>query len=273
MTGGDPGDLIAQARAAPFTGWDFAWLDARSSVTGLPWSYRYEVLRHARLAGSMLDMGTGGGEFLAGLPHRPGRTVATEGWPPNVPVAAARLRPLGIPVLHTAGAPDNMSDEAAAEQAGTRPSAGRLPFGDGTLDLVINRHESFDAREVGRGLAPGGHFVTQQVDYRSDTELYHLLGLEPPEEPGSWLPLAVEQLAGAGLTVTVRRAGQTIRLLADVGALVYYLKIVPWIVPEYRLEEFLPRLRTVARRRDAWPAPVTGHRFLVVAVKPEGPVP
>ena len=263
-------ELIAEALAVPFSGWDFSWLDARSSVTALPWSYADEVQRHARSATTMVDMGTGGGERLAALPGRPGRTIATESWPPNVTVAANRLRPLGIPVLYTQGAPDNMSDEAAAEQAGTAPPTGLLPFRDGALDLVINRHESFDAREVARVLRPGGRFVTQQGDYQSDLELYDLLGLERPEQPDTWLPLAVSQLTAAGLEVTLHQAGQTIRYLRDVGALVYYLKAVPWTMPQYRLEDFLPRLRDLAAMPGSWPAPVTGHRFLVVARRPPG---
>ncbi|MGI9005580.1 MAG: class I SAM-dependent methyltransferase [Streptosporangiaceae bacterium] len=271
QAGQDADELIAQAVAAPFAGWDFGWLNARSSVTALPWSYQDEVLRHAASASTMVDMGTGGGEILAALPGRPARTVATESWPPNVTVAADRLRPLGIPVLHTQGAPENMSAEADAEHAGTRPPAGRLPFRDGALDLVINRHESFSAREVARVLTPGGHFVTQQVDYHSDLELYDLLGLEPPGQPVSWLLQAVAQLSRAGLDVTVQRSGQSVLYLRDVGALVYYLKIVPWVVPQYGIREFLPRLRTVSMRRDAWPAPVTGHRFLIAVLQPARP--
>jgi hypothetical protein len=55
----------------------------------------------------MLDMGTGGGEALAGLADRAPRTIATEAWPPNVPVAGRRLLPLGISVIQVEGAADN----------------------------------------------------------------------------------------------------------------------------------------------------------------------
>jgi SAM-dependent methyltransferase len=161
-----------------------------------------------------------------------------------------------------------MSEEAARDQAAPVPETGRLPFADGSLDLVIDRHESFNPREVARVLAPGGRFVTQQVDFGSDVELYELLGLEPPEEPGSWLPLAVAQLSAAGLDVTVQQAGRAVRHLRDVGALVYYLKIVPWVIPQHRLEEFLPRLRSVSTRRNVWPARLSACRFLVGARRP-----
>src|SRR6516165_2957989 len=96
-------ELEAEALAAPFSGWDFSWLDQRSTDEPLPWSYPEEVARYSGSAATMLDMGTGGGELLGQMRPRPVRTVATEGWPPNVPVAAARLRPLGIPVVRDEG--------------------------------------------------------------------------------------------------------------------------------------------------------------------------
>jgi hypothetical protein len=44
-------ELVAEARAAPFSGWDFSWLDARSTTAGLPWDYVAEgVARRGRVA-------------------------------------------------------------------------------------------------------------------------------------------------------------------------------------------------------------------------------
>jgi SAM-dependent methyltransferase len=87
--------------------------------------------------------------------------LAAEAWPPNVPVAAARLRALGIAVVQDEGAPENDTQH---------PGRGRLPFRDEAFDLVTNRHEAFQAAEVRRVLAPGGTFVTQQVDYHCYAE-------------------------------------------------------------------------------------------------------
>jgi SAM-dependent methyltransferase len=260
-------DLLAEARAATFTGWDFSWLDARSSLAqDLPWSYAAEVTSRAGAAATMADLGTGGGELLARIRPRPARTVATESWPPNVGLAASRLRPLGIPVVHCDGAPENMSPEAAAARP-DRP--GLLPFADGAFDLVINKHESFCGDEVARVLAPGGTFITQQVDYHSYDDLYRLLGLEPPQEPETWLTLATSQLTAAGLTITATAAGQASRQFDHVGAVIYYLNVIDWAVPEYSLEAFLPRLRDAWLTADAWPWPLTERRFLVVAAKPD----
>jgi len=253
-------ELVAQATAAPFTGWDFSWLEARSTHRHLPWSFAGAVASLAGSASSMLDMGTGGGERLARLAPRPACTVATESWRPNVSVAASRLRPLGIGLVECAGAPDNMSPEALAPR-----QAGLLPFRDGTFDLVINRHESFRADEVSRVLAPGGTFVTQQVDNHSDDDLYRLLGLQPPDAPDSWLPLATRQLTEAGLTVRTATSGAEVQYFNDIGAVVYYLKVISWAIPEYSLDAFRPQLRAAFETPARWPLPVRHKRFLVVA--------
>jgi SAM-dependent methyltransferase len=253
-------ELVAQAQAAPVSGWDFSWLTARSSTAGaLPWDYRAEVTRLSAGATSLLDMGTGGGEWLARLAPHPPRTVATEGWPPNVPVAARRLRPAGIPVVQ---------DEGAADNAAEDPGRGRLPFRDGAFTLVINKHEAFLAAEVSRVLAPGGTFVTQQVDTRTYDGLYHALGLAVPEQPASWLPLAQRQLRGAGLTVRRAEAGEVLDQLADVASIIYYLRLVTWAMPGFTVERFAGRLRELHDTPGAWPVVVRQRRFLVVATKP-----
>jgi hypothetical protein len=72
--------LVADAQAADVSGWDFSWLAGRATAGPLPWSYRDQVERYAAAAGAMLDMGTGGGEWLSRLAPRPAHTVATEAW-------------------------------------------------------------------------------------------------------------------------------------------------------------------------------------------------
>ena len=206
-------------------------------------------------------MGTGGGEALSGLPDRAPRTIATEAWPPNVPVAGQRLLPLGIPVIQDEAARDNMDQNGADD-------GGRLPFRDGSLDLICNRHESFLALEVSRVLAPGGTFVTQQVDYHDNDDLAQMLGIEIPEEPDSWIGLATRQVTEAGLTIEeAARADERI-YFDDIAAVVYYLKAVSWAIPGYRLDKHRDRLRALHQDARAWPVMTRGHRFLLIASKP-----
>ena len=254
-------ELVTEALTAPFSGWDFSWLDRRSWTEPLPWDYSARIAALARSARTMLDMGTGGGEALSRLPDRAPRTVATEGWPRNVPLAARRLLPLGIPVIQNEAAADNMDQGGAND-------GGRLPFRDGSLDLICNRHESFLAVEVSRVLAPGGTFVTQQVDYHDNDDLAQILGIETPEEPESWIGLAERQVTDAGLAIEeATRARQRTRF-DDIAAVVFYLKAVSWSIPGYSLDKHRDRLRALHEDASAWPVMTSGHRFLLVASKP-----
>ena len=252
-------ELVTEATSAPITGWDFSWLAGRSSVDRLPWSYRRVVAQHAAVAATMLDMGTGGGEQLSEISPRPRHTVATEAWPPNVPVAATRLRPHSIPVVWDEGSPDNTADASK--------DRGRLPFRSGAFALVINRHEAFRASEVARVLARGGTFITQQVDFHSYDALYELLGLDVPHERESWLPVARQQVGDAGLTVQQAVRGEERTQFHDVGAVIYYLRVVAWAVPEFSLDTHLARLQAAHDNSAEWPLTLRLRRFLLVATK------
>jgi uncharacterized protein YbaR (Trm112 family) len=73
--------LVNEAVAAPFTGWDFTWLGARCTTTPQQLGIDYE--RRARellsTSSAVLDHGTGGGERLTRLAPPVG-TIATESY-------------------------------------------------------------------------------------------------------------------------------------------------------------------------------------------------
>ncbi len=253
--------MLAEAESRPVAGWDFAWLGERMKVEPLPWDFDAVVLARAHHSCSLLDLGTGGGEWLAALTHRPERAVATESWPPNVPAAEARLVPLGVEVVQTEAARDNV------EQSDPEPS-GALPFPNGSFELVVSRHESYGGREVSRVLTGGGHFVTEQAGAKNDDDLFHLLGLEPPaKEPGWTLSFAAAQLERAGLRVSDSGEAEQTVTFADVGALAWYLKAIPWAVAGFTVSAFRDRLEALHERG---PLPVRQQRFWLEATKPHG---
>lgn len=136
--------LVREAEAAAFRGWDFSWLDGRLDEEPRPWDWAAVVRSAFPGVRALLDVGTGGGERLAGLAPLPPETSATEGYPPNVPVARARLEPLGVSVV-----------AVDAEKA--------LPFPDDAFDLVTDRHLGCPPSQVCRILRPGGQYITEQV--------------------------------------------------------------------------------------------------------------
>ena len=232
--------LLDEAAAAPLVGWDFAWASGRiATVTPLPWDFTALAASALRSATTAVDMGTGGGEFLDAFPDLPARMVATESWPPNVPVAAERLARRSVPVVHCEGAANN------ALQSGD--GVGRLPFKDAAFGLVLNRHEAFVAAEVARVLASGGLFLTQQVASAPD-QLHALLGLDPPARAAFDLDLLAGQVVRAGLTVENAEAAREVVRFADVGALAFYLRMVPWAVPGFGVAAHRSALESVAGR-------------------------
>ena len=244
--------LLQEALEIPFLGWDFSVLGDRLAFEPPLWSFEQIVEDETVRATSMLDMGTGGGEWLCAR-RRAARTVATESWPLNVPIAAARLGPLGIAVVHNEGAIDN-ADQAAREPRG------RLAFRDSAFDLVVNRHESFVAVEVRRVLRDGGVFVTQQAG--SGTRQFHeLLALEPPADEDFHVELAVEQLQRAGLRIEESAVGTATTEFADIGALAWYLSNVPWGVRDFSIGHH----RDALLRLHGSPILVPSERFWIRA--------
>ena len=251
MTGDQLDGLLDEAQAQPFSGWDFSWLDGRMTVSPPVWDYEEIVGRYAHDSPDLLDLGTGGGEWLAEFGARPPRTVATEGWQPNVPVARDRLTPLGIAVHDYRGGPDNV-DQAVTTQVPSPSTAGALPFGDASFHLVSNRHESYVAAAVRRVLTADGHFVTQQIgsgftdDYRKALDLP-----VPGDHRPRWdLGFATRQLEAAGLQIVAGGDGFETRIYRDAAAFAWYLLAVPWTVPGFSIPAFREHLHRLQRRID-----------------------
>jgi SAM-dependent methyltransferase len=245
----DPEELLAQAEATTFQGWDFSRLGSRLVTEPPQWDFADIVANAAAGATTMLDMGTGGGEWLSSLSARAPLTVATESWQPNVPVASARLSAIGVPVVYTESAPDNHRQDLA-------DPSGRLPFRTEAFDLVANRHESFRADEVARVLRPGGMFLTQQA-HSGSMQFHQLLGGEPPELREFELDTAVAQLRDAGLTLDEGDVGIATTVFADIGALAWYLLSVPWAVPGFTVSAY----RQALLRLHEGPIRVGSQRF------------
>src|SRR5437667_12573577 len=87
------GPFVEKARG--FRGWSLEEVAPRRIGPGYPWDYRRRAADLVGHASATLDIGTGGGEFLADLWRgQTGRGVASEPGPVNAPIAKSRLAPL-----------------------------------------------------------------------------------------------------------------------------------------------------------------------------------
>lgn len=243
---------LAEEQAAHIHGWDFSHIHGRyQEEDDLPWDYKAIVQKYLRPEKRLLDIDTGGGEFLLSLGHPYRKTAATEAYPPNAALCRETLSSLGIDFRETDG-------------------GGILPFPAETFDLVINRHGNYNPDEIARVLKPGGFFVTEQVGAENDRELVELL-LEPAPElpfPEQYLAAAVKKLEQAGLTIKDRQeAFRPIRFW-DVGALVWFARIIPWEFPGFSVEACKERLfQAQSLLEQNGVIEGTIHRFLVAAQK------
>ncbi|MBQ8201265.1 MAG: class I SAM-dependent methyltransferase [Clostridia bacterium] len=241
----------AEETAAHIHGWDFSHIEGRyAEEENLPWDYRECIHAYLTPEKRLLDLDTGGGEFLLSLSHPHGQTACTEAFLPNVALCRETLLPLGI-------------DFRQAD------AAGPLPWPDETFDVVINRHGDFNPQEIHRVLRPGGIFITQQVGAENDRELVRmLLGDTPLPFPQQYLSVAQEQFRRAGFTIL--KADECFRPIQfyDVGALVWFARIIEWEFAGFTVDGCLPQLlhaQQLLEERGCIEGRI--HRFMLIAGK------
>jgi SAM-dependent methyltransferase len=244
-------DLLAEAGSVSVDGWDFSWLSGRATEQRPSWGYQRSMSARMAGASAALDIQTGGGEVLAGVKKLPVLTVATESWPPNIARATRLLHPRGVAVVAAQDEPP-------------------LPFADQAFDLVVSRHPVTTWwEEIARVLQPGGTYFSQQVGPHSVFELVEwFLGPQPARskrDPGR----ARAAAQAAGLDVTDLRPESLRTEFFDIGAVVYFLRKVIWMVPGFTVQRYHGELRALHDRIEhGGPFVAYATRFLIEARKP-----
>ena len=244
-------DWKAEERISHIHGWDFSHIrDRYTEEEDLPWDYRETILRYLKPEMRLLDIDTGGGEFLLSLNHPYGSTAATEGYPPNVELCRQTLLPLGVDF---------------------RPGDGteKLPFDDDSFDMVINRHGDFIPSDIYRLLKPNGIFITQQVGAENDRELVELLcGETELPFPEQYLDITAGKFRDAGFEILEAEECYRPIKFFDVGALVWFARILPWEFPDFSVDTHLENLMQAQKILEETGC-IEGrtHRFLLVVQK------
>ena len=241
----------AEEEIAHIHGWDFSHIHGRyTEQDDLPWDYRAIIKQYLRPEMKILDIDTGGGEFLLSLKHPYENTAAMENYPPNVALCREVLLPLGIDF---------------------RPGDGKekLPFEDGSFDMLINRHGDFHAEEIYRVLKPGGLFITQQVGAENDRALVALLcGETEIPFPEQHLDITTGKFEKAGFEILRGEEFFGPIRFFDVGALVWFARIIQWEFPDFAVDTHLEQLLNAQKILEEQGS-IDGsiHRFLLVAQK------
>ena len=242
----------SEEKIAHMRGWDFSYIKDRfkSYEDNLSWNYENIVKSYLKPEAKILDIDTGGGEILLSFHHPYHLTTVTEGFAPNVKLCEETLGARGIRVREVT-------------------NYGDMPFEDNEFDIIINRHGAYDVNELYRILKSGGVFITQQVGEENERELIEFL-----------LPESRKQFTGMNLQsqkALFQKAGFKIRMekeemkpieFYDVGALVWFARIIQWEFVDFSVEQCFERLLEAQRivERDGC---IKGnvHRYLIVAQK------
>lgn len=231
-----------------FIGWDFTYLNNRMVEEPLPWSYEGIIRQYLRDNMTLLDMGTGGGEFLLSLNHIYDNTYVTEGWEPNVKLCKEKLEPLGITVKQVFD--DNI-----------------LEYSDNFFDLIINRHEDYDIQEVKRVLKDNGLFITQQVGWKNNKCLSEFLNPKYISDyVGFDLKKESTSITDNGFDILFKNEYYPSMKFYDVGVLVYFAKVISWEFPKFTVDKYYNKLCEIDRE-----IAIKGfyesfeHRFIIVS--------
>ncbi|AQR96398.1 class I SAM-dependent methyltransferase [Clostridium saccharoperbutylacetonicum] len=217
-------ELWEKEEKKAFEGWDFSYIENRWEFEELPWDYKEILSEFLNPGYKLLDMGTGGGEFLLSLKHPYNNTSVTEMWEPNVELCKKRLKPLGIEVKQV------FNDS-------------ELPFKDESFDMIINRQASFDIKEVKRILKPNGIFITQQVGGKNNEVLSKVLIKNfKPLFSGNTLENNLKKFKENSFEILYAKEFFPHLRFKDIGALVYFAKIIEWEFPSFSVDSCFEEL-------------------------------
>ena len=178
-------------------------------------------------------------------------TAATENYPPNVDLCKRKLVPLNIDFKRADG-------------------KDKLPFENQKFDIIINRHGDYRPDEIQRLLKNNGIFITEQVGAENDRKLVELLLNEIPDIPfpNQYLKTAQKKFEDLGFSII--KAEEAFRPIKfwDVGALVWFAKIIEWEFPDFCVKDCLENLyhaQKILEKKGVIEGKI--HRFLLVVKK------
>lgn len=235
---------------AYFEGWDFSHLKDRWIDEQIPWDYKKIIQKYLNENDRLLDMGTGGGEFLLSLKHPLSFCSVSEGYEPNVIKCEKELIPLGVRVKKI------ISNE--------------IPYEDNSFNIIINRHADYDLSEVKRVLKEDGIFITQQIGDKNDEDL--ILKMHLKRETVTFdtrdLTAASQYAKRIGFHFLEGYESFTPIKFYDIGAFVYFARIISWEFVNFSVKANFKELCALQKEvEEKGYLEGSEHRYLMVLKK------
>ena len=206
-------EYLTKEYNAHFSGWDFSYLKGRMIEDEPHWNYKGILEKHFPRKKTLLDMHTGGGEFLCSLSNLPKNVYATEGYEPNIPIAKDRLNEKGFHLKPL----KNINE---------------IPFENEYFDMIINRHGSFDIKEIKRTLQKDGVFISQKVGGLNGIDMNTALETKTMDYVEWCLIQNIISFKKEGMEVLDFNDYVGKMRFKDIGAFAFYLKWQPPKTPE-----------------------------------------
>ncbi|GAH31592.1 unnamed protein product, partial [marine sediment metagenome] len=147
----------------------------------------------------------------------------------NIRIAKKKLESLGVTVIEL-------------EEEKEPPFNSNLPFEDGHFDLIINRHEGYYPKELRRILKVNGIFMTQQVGSISVLNLLQFLNQKTMSVANWNLKSAINELESYNFRIIASGEDVAFIRFYDIGAIVYYLKAIPWLIEGFNVKSYKEKL-------------------------------
>jgi len=235
---------------AKLKGWDFS--KVKVIEEGPRIDYPKIVESYLRRNATILDIGTGGAEKLLGFAPKVREAIAIDVDRKMIKIAAENLGKSG---LHNV-------DLILCDSE-------NMPIVEACIDLVLDRHSPFNAKEVSRILKPNGTFVTQQVsegDKRNFKQIFQR-GQLYGEKHGTLKRRYLKELQEAGLRIIKEQTVDTIEYYQSMDDVVFLLVNTP-IIPNFDFEKEQDKLEEIEEKSTTNKCIRTNsERFFIVGRK------
>jgi SAM-dependent methyltransferase len=243
-------EYLTKEYNAHFSGWDFSYIKGRMVEDEISWNFRDIIEKNCIGKNTLLDMHTGGGEFLCSLSNLPENVYATESYEPNIPIAEKRLNENKF-ILKPVKKPNEIS------------------FDNEYFEVITNRHGSYDIQELKRALKNGGLFITQQVGGLNGIDINMSLETKTMDYVEWCLVKNIEMFQIFDMEII--EYGENIGKMKfyDMGAFVFYLKCIPWQVKDFTVEKYFKKLEIMSEIiiKNGF-LEFISHRFYLIIKKP-----
>jgi len=242
--------MTKYSKPAELKGWDFSQVRVVQEHPRI--DYSKVVESHLQRNKTLLDVGTGGGERLQPFAHKVKEVIAIDVNRKMIETAKQNLDKSG---LHNVDLILCNSE--------------KMPIATARIDIVIDRHAPFNAKEVYRILRPRGTFITQQVsegDKRNFKEVFQR-GQSYGRELGTLKRRYLKELQEAGVRIIEERTVNSTVYYRSMNDVIFLLANTP-IIPDFDFEKEQDKLEKIQEKFETKKGIKTNsERFLIVGVK------